>query len=549
MKTCEQFVSSLTRISLLGVMIAGCGGKTEVNRGPQSVETADEALRSQADVWQQRRKNDEKLAGVLSRLEASLAAAKIPGAGVAIVKNGQLYFAGGVGLRKPGGTEPVDAHTQFRVASLSKPFAAMTVLSLRDSGRIDFNESISTYAPAFKLLPPHDPAQIKVKHLLNHTAGLADFYQLSCKTEGPQSIEENFAALSNLTQRNPPGLLYSYSNQNFGVAALVAQKASGVGFRDLVQTEVFAKAKMVDSTYDPDTVKQRNNYATGISAGPQPFDSTFANCSFSDGAGGAFSSAHDLGKLAEQLLRGGGSVMPTSTFREMIGPQVSTQAPAYLGYGYGLFSTPYKGTLLVGHSGDFLGFHAAWYMLPAYGFAAAVIVNGDGYVPATAVVDAMNAYNTLPNLNPPDTRTPAAVWREYEGVYVDKIEPNAVPAGVELGAVQVELADDTLFFTLLDEKPQMRRPLVQTSRDSFSMTGGPGSLLSFTFHRNRAGQPDYLVDRVFGAAKRTAPGEALPDSNALSITEALGERSELSTHLSNITEEPFMPQSLLQDSR
>jgi beta-lactamase class C len=542
----------LSGAALIAASACGETAGTSANVVTESTvsSTAEEALRSEATVWEQRRNDDPTLAAFLARLQANLTAAKIPGAGVAVVKNGRLYFAGGIGQRKAGSTEAVDAHTQFRIASVSKPLAAMTVLSVRDSGRLNLNKSVTDYAPSFKLLPPHDPSLIKVGHLISHTAGLADFYEPDCKTEGPQSIEENFAARANLTQRNPSGLFYSYSNQNFNVAALVAQKASGVPYRQLVQANIFSKAGMVDSTYEPKVVRARNNYAVGVSAGATPVDVTFSNCSLSDGAGGAYSSAHDLGRLAEQLLRGGGNVMPFTTFFEMVEPKASTQSPAYVNYGYGLFSQPYKGTAIYGHSGDLPGFHTAWFMLPQYGFAAAVVVNGDGFPPVVSVVDAFNAFNALPNIALPDTKTPPSSWQEFTGVYVDPIEPNAIPAGIELGPVQVDLENDKLMFTLLAEQPQVKRELFQNFRDSFSMRGGPGYLLNFTFHRNRSGQPHYLNDRVFGSAKRTAPQALQPIGKVFSTGEALRRLDALSTaNLAFTSEVPFIPPELLEAAR
>jgi CubicO group peptidase (beta-lactamase class C family) len=525
------------------LLVSACEGTTNTVLQTEPHATEEGELAQGPALWEKRRANDPQLAGVLTRLEAGLKQANIAGAGFAVVKNGRLYFAGGVGLREPGGTQAVDAHTLFRVASVSKPIAAMTMLSLQDSRQVSLDKPITDYAPSFKLLPPHQPSQIRVADLIGHTAGLPDGYIFNCKSDTAQAIEENFAAIPNLTQRNPAGVLYNYSNFNFNVAGLVAQKAGGKSYRQLVSERVFGPAGMVDSTYDPEVVRRSNNFAKGTAAGENPFDSTFTNCSLSDGSGGAYSSAYDLGKLAEQVLRGGGKVLSRQAMQTMISPRSSTQTPVFVSYGYGMFSQPFRGTFLTGHSGDFPGFHAAWFMLPAFGFGVAVIVNGDGYDPQVAALDAMKSFNTLADIPLPDTRTPAEAWQEFAGIYVDPIEPDAFPAGVELGAMKFEVENGKPYFTLLQEEPPVRRELTQFAMQAFAISKVENYPFTFVFHRDGTGKPQYMAERTFGVGKRIDEQHMPLSLPKFSKTEAL---RRLELNFSRVAEEPWIRPELLK---
>ncbi len=524
-------------------LISACEGTTETLLPTEQQSTEEAELAQGPALWEKRRANDPQLAGVLSRLEASLQKANIAGAGFAVVKNGKLYFAGGVGSRELGGTQAVDAHTLFRVASVSKPIAAMTMLSLQDSRQVSLDKPMTDYTPDFKLLPPHQPSQIKVADLIGHTAGLPDGYVFNCKSDTAQAIEENFASIPNLTQRNPAGVLYNYSNFNFNVAGLVAQKAGGRGYRQLVSERVFKPAGMVDSTYDPEVVRQSNNFAKGTTGGENPFDSTFTNCSLSDGSGGVYSSAHDLGRLAEQVLRGGGKVLSRQSMQEMISPRSSTQTPVFVTYGYGMFSQPFQGTFLTGHGGDFPGFHAAWFMLPAFGFGVAVIVNGDGYSPQVAALDAMKTFNTLADIPLPDTRTPPEAWQEFAGIYVDPVEPDAFPAGVELGAMKFEVENGKSYFTLLQEEPPVRRELTQFAMQAFAISKVENYPFTFVFHRDETGKPQYMAERTFGVGKRIDEQQMPVALPKFSRTEAL---RRLELNFSRVAEEPWIRQALLK---
>lgn len=117
---------------------------------------------------------EDFLDGVMS---TQLEGHHIPGATVAVIKDGELFFAKGYGYADLKNREPVVAdETLFRVGSVGKPFTATAVMQLVEEGKLDLNADVNTYLKDFKI-PVTYPQPITLHHLLTHTAGFEDRYK------------------------------------------------------------------------------------------------------------------------------------------------------------------------------------------------------------------------------------------------------------------------------------------------------------------------------------------------------------------------------------
>ncbi len=98
----------------------------------------------------------------------------IPGLVVGIVADGKLVHVHGLGVQDLESQRPVTPDTLFRIASMSKAFTALTVLKLRDDGKLHLDALAESYIPELKnwTYPTQDAPRIRVRDLLNHTAGL-----------------------------------------------------------------------------------------------------------------------------------------------------------------------------------------------------------------------------------------------------------------------------------------------------------------------------------------------------------------------------------------
>ena len=101
--------------------------------------------------------------------------AHIPGIVYGIVDNGRLVHVGTFGVQDTESARPVTADTLFRVASMTKAFTALTILKLRDDGRLRLDAPAADYVPEMRSwkYPTEDSPKIRVRELLNHAAGLS----------------------------------------------------------------------------------------------------------------------------------------------------------------------------------------------------------------------------------------------------------------------------------------------------------------------------------------------------------------------------------------
>ena len=103
-------------------------------------------------------------------------AAHVPGAAWGIVIDGELAHSGAAGVREVATDAPVDADTVFRIASMTKSFTAMSILKLRDEGKLTLDDPAERYVPELKGLryPTTDSPRITIRHLLTHSEGFPE---------------------------------------------------------------------------------------------------------------------------------------------------------------------------------------------------------------------------------------------------------------------------------------------------------------------------------------------------------------------------------------
>jgi CubicO group peptidase (beta-lactamase class C family) len=96
----------------------------------------------------------------------------VPGLAVAIVKDGKVVLAKGYGVRRMGDPTPVDAQTRFGIASNSKLFTATALAMLVEEAKIEWDQPVTNYLPAFAMSDPYVTHELTVRDLLVHRSGL-----------------------------------------------------------------------------------------------------------------------------------------------------------------------------------------------------------------------------------------------------------------------------------------------------------------------------------------------------------------------------------------
>ena len=319
---------------------------------------------------------------------------RVPGLAMAIVYNGRVLSARGYGITDVQAAEPVDAHTVFRLASLSKGFAGTLAGLLVNDGSIRWDSKLTQYLPDFRLRDPSAADRITVADVLSHRVGLRH-HSLDRDLEQYVDYRTLTRRLANAPLSCQPGTCYGYQNIAFSLIGDVAFAATGTFYSQAVQRRLFKPLGMNDASLGLEGIQASPRLARPhvrtrggwVSVTPKPTYYEVAP------AAGVNASASDM---AQWLIAQTGyrpDVLPAPLLATLHSPLVQTPGEmrsaawrrerlSSAGYGLGWRVYNYSGHQLVYHGGAVQGYRGAIAMLPERDFGVAVLWNGESAVPA-----------------------------------------------------------------------------------------------------------------------------------------------------------------------
>ncbi len=187
----------------------------------------------------------------VSALDAYFAGAQkawpVPGLSVAIVKDGKVVLEKGYGVARHDGTQPVDEHTLYAIASNSKAFTAAALARLVDEGKLAWDDRVVDHLPWFQLYDPYVTQDMRVRDLLSHRAGLGTFSGDLLWYGTPYSAEEIVRRARHLPSAFPFRAGYGYTNLMFIAAGEVLKAAGGEDWHTAMRTRFFQPLGMTRS--------------------------------------------------------------------------------------------------------------------------------------------------------------------------------------------------------------------------------------------------------------------------------------------------------------
>ena len=203
------------------------------------------------------------LRGVLDTARAQLEKWNVASASVAVVKDGETLFAGGLGM-KDGGTQAADALTLYPIASCTKAFTATALAVLATEGKLDFDTPVREYIPDFRLNDAYATEHLTIRDFLSHRSGLPR-HEFAWYGTG-FSREELMRHLKDLPLNAPVRYRWQYSNFNYLIAGALVEAVSGMPFEVFLQTRLLEPLGMVHSKVYGADLRSAENRAL-------PFDS------------------------------------------------------------------------------------------------------------------------------------------------------------------------------------------------------------------------------------------------------------------------------------
>ncbi len=370
-----------------------------------------------------------------------MAELKVPGLAIVVVKDDEVVFLRGYGVRELGKDATVDEHTVFSLSSNTKAFTAAAIGILVDEGKLSWNDPVIQHLPWFRLPDPWVTRTATLRDLLSHQlvgdvgSGIRFLERLT--SIGREDVLKRLGDLE-----SGPGRFrsrYQYCNVCYSLAGEVVAAVSGLSWEDFVRARLMVPLGMSSasaSIYDLweaedvapcytcdlpgrtvgfEDARVRNIAMPHIAGGfaedglhPVPWRST----PIYGPAGSVSASATDLAKwlrlqLGEGVYEGerilsariledmhtGQVIMPTPWYAELLGPGFGH----FWSYGFGWFVADYQGRKTSYHSGGGVGFSSFIALMPEENLGVAVVQSSsDNLLDWVVAFRVLNAYLGVP---------------------------------------------------------------------------------------------------------------------------------------------------------
>jgi CubicO group peptidase (beta-lactamase class C family) len=404
-----------------------------------------------------------------------------PGVAIGLVKNNQLIYEKYFGMANLDYEIPIRKETTFHVASVSKQFTAFAILLLEDEGKLSLEDDIRIYLPEMHDFEP----KITINHLLNHTSGLKDQYNLlrlsGWTLDDVITNDQVLHIIYNQKTLNfTPNEKHMYSNANYTLLAEIVARVSEMSFAEFTHQRIFKPLQMHDSKF----VDQAGQVVKNRSLSYFKVDSTYVEDlfnNFSVGATNLNTTIADLSKWA--INYDTKRVGSAAIFKKMQTLGQLNNGDSY-GYANGLFINTYKGFRRLEHSGQDASYQAYLATFPELGLSV-IYTNTNGEINGARMVydimdicleqfpkTQMGQNSTLKKLThkKPISRKPKELMR-YEGYYWDESDKYSR---------QVKVENDTLQYI---RSAVNKTALIPVGEDQFEM--GLEEYVSVSFNSNK----------------------------------------------------------------
>src|SRR6267154_668043 len=381
----------------------------------------------------------------------------VPGAGIALIANGEVLWCGGIGQADIAANRAVSCDTEFRVGSISKTFVALALLKLQEEGKINLYARLQDVAPEIPFTDRWEATHpVRIVNLLEHTAGFDDMepsevYNVHDRYDFPLlDVFKRFRKPQLV--RWPPGTRMSYSNPGNAIAGYLIEKTTGKPFDQYIR-ETFLRPMGMEHADYPFTEANKALLATAYEGNPpKPSGYPFI---YLRPAGDLKASPGELAKLVQFLLRRGKTgdrqLMTTESILRMETPETTLAAKNGLRLGYGLcdYSSVEGGVVTHGHDGGIDGFISSYRYIPEQNWGYVVLLNSDNSQQALESLNRLAAEflsRDFPKPQQPVTALPLKDLQMFAGYYAPRAPRSQLFAFVDelTGGTRIRVSNGKL---------------------------------------------------------------------------------------------------------
>ncbi len=342
-----------------------------------------------------------------ARISNDLKQYDIPGAAYAIVKNNQVIAMENFGYTDVAKNQKIDNNTVFRLASVSKPFAATITTMLAQEQQLNLSDPVTKYLPNFALATQGAANKIQLKHLLSHSSGLMPNAYDNLLHEN-WSMDKIIGRFDRVTPICQPAKCYGYQNIAYGFLQPAIEASQTKSYPVLLQERIFTPLKMDDASVGIEVFLKQNNTAkphilrkrikTGKKnkAGKDIKRYIWRTVDVTPDyykvapAAGVNASVSDLAKWLIANLGYNPDVLAPDLLTELTIPRIKTKkdlrrrywrkhlTDAHYGYGWRIYQ--FDGHPIIYHSGWVAGFRADIGYSPELDIGFAILINAESNV-------------------------------------------------------------------------------------------------------------------------------------------------------------------------
>ena len=329
----------------------------------------------------------------------------IPGVAAAIVKDGEIVAAGGVGYRNRDAQLPMTADTVSPLCSLTKSFTGVAVMQLVESGKIWLDEPVASYLPKFHIANADASRKMTPRIFLCHKSGMGRTGHQGRMFTETQPYKDRGELVSQLTEvqlQTPPNAAFSYCNEGYATLGHLVETVSGIPLEDYFQSHIFDAVDM-KRTYPRFSQWQSD---TDRSHGYEKKDGGYqetqlpADYGIYLSTGGICSTAYDYANYLIAMMDYSNSVLLSSGSLDAMHTVSMPYGDTGWGYGFGWNIAWNAGRKIVSHGGGLSGIATYALMVPAEQLGVVVLTNLGGGEARQIAEQLANSVSGTPLLRP-----------------------------------------------------------------------------------------------------------------------------------------------------
>ncbi len=319
--------------------------------------------------------------------------AKVPGGAYAIVQGERIVKLGHYGVRVVGERATVNADTIFRLASVSKTFAGVSLVQAQHASQLQLQQPLSSFVPELVLRTPELTKSLTLEQVVSHSSGFWA-HAFEDLIEADQTPAQILPRLRELSPVCPLGRCYSYQNVFFGLLGNALERATGLPYDQLLYQRLFQPLGMQSASVGLAPLLASRNKAMPHQRGGKGWRVVKPKANFYrvSSAAGVNASARDLAIYLQAMLGGRPEVLPHQLLQQLQQPLTRVQGKprgevwqqfkhASLWYGRGWRMVQYDEQQRVYYHGGVVdGYRPYIGYAPATGYGLVLLTNAEADV-------------------------------------------------------------------------------------------------------------------------------------------------------------------------